>query len=180
MGNIISDFVKGRSRYDYPPAIQQGIELHRRIDAFTDQHPATRAAREIFRPEYRLYSGALVDVIYDYYLANDERLFDENSLLAFSKQVYTHLDHHARWLPERFAVIYPYMRSQNWLFHYRTREGIGKSLAGVARRAKYLTESQTAFELFEKHDQLLAELYRQFWQDVAVFAKDELKQIIAG
>jgi acyl carrier protein phosphodiesterase len=48
-GNMISDFVKGKKRYDYPISIQKGITLHRAIDEFTDCHPVTAKAKEFFR-----------------------------------------------------------------------------------------------------------------------------------
>lgn len=147
--------------------------LHRAIDLFTDSHEATAEAKKVFRPDYRLYSGAFVDVIYDHFLANDKNEFDEDSLLAFSLNVYNHLDQHADWLPDRFALMYPYMKTHNWLYNYRTRTGTDKSLAGVVRRAAYLTESETASRLFEKHYQLLEDCYRHFWSSVKAFASAE-------
>jgi acyl carrier protein phosphodiesterase len=84
---MISDFVKGKKKFDYPVPIQKGIALHRTIDSFTDQHEATKEAKEIFRPAYRLYSGAFVDVVYDHFLATDMAEFSEESLLHFSLQV---------------------------------------------------------------------------------------------
>ena len=42
VGNLISDFVKGKRKLDYPPGIRTGITLHRAIDTFTDTHPAIR------------------------------------------------------------------------------------------------------------------------------------------
>ena len=74
---MISDFVKGRKKYDYPQEIQHGILLHREIDNFTDTHPATKTAKEIFRPAYRLYAGSFIDVVYDHFLALDENEFTE-------------------------------------------------------------------------------------------------------
>ena len=66
-GNLISDFVKGKKRFDYPEPIQQGITIHRAIDDFTDTHEAIASAKQIFRPAYRLYAGAFVDVVYDHF-----------------------------------------------------------------------------------------------------------------
>src|SRR3982750_1233909 len=79
-GNMISDFVKGRDKFSFSGKIQQGIALHREIDQFTDVHPATQKAKSIFRPSYRLYSGAIMDVLYDHFLANDASVFDDDSL----------------------------------------------------------------------------------------------------
>ncbi|MBL0132444.1 MAG: DUF479 domain-containing protein [Chitinophagaceae bacterium] len=176
-GNMISDFVKGKKKFTYPPSIQQGIMLHRAIDTLTDTHEATREAKEIFRPHYRLYSGAFVDVVYDHFLATDSTEFSEQSLLDFSEQVYASLDKQVEWLPERFAGMFPFMKEHNWLFHYRTRWGTGKSLGGVVRRAAYLTESETAFQLFEEHYQLLGDCYRHFWASVKPFARNQFEML---
>lgn len=80
-GNMISDFVKGKRKFDYPVAIQNGIYLHRQIDNFTDFHPATARAKEFFRPHYRLYSGAFIDIVYDHFLATDHKQFNQNNPL---------------------------------------------------------------------------------------------------
>ena len=170
---MISDFVKGKKKFDYPPVIQQGIMLHRAIDTFTDTHEATKEAKEIFRPHYRLYSGAFVDVVYDHFLATDETTFSETSLLNFSLQVYAELDKQLQWLPPPFALMFPYMKEHNWLFNYKTRWGTGKSMGGVVRRSVYLTESDTAFHLFEQHYQLLQNCYRHFWASAKPFARQQ-------
>lgn len=171
VGNMISDYVKGKKKFDYPQGIQRGITLHRAIDTFTDQHEATRGAKEIFRPAYRLYSGAFVDVVYDHFLATDEDEFTKDSLFAFAQQVYADIDRHNTWLPEQFERMFPHMKTNNWLFNYRLKEGTGKSLQGVAYRAAYLTEGETAYQLFQQHYQLLRDYYRQFWADLKPFAK---------
>ena len=48
VGNMISDYVKGKKKFSYDPAIQKGIELHRAIDEFTDHHPATAGSKKVF------------------------------------------------------------------------------------------------------------------------------------
>jgi acyl carrier protein phosphodiesterase len=180
VGNMISDYVKGKKKFDYPSAIQKGIMLHRAIDTFTDTHEATKEAKEIFRPHYRLYSGAFVDVVYDHFLATDATEFTESLLLDFSQQVYTTLDKQVQWFPERFATMFPYMKEHNWLFNYRTRWGTGKSLGGVVRRAAYLTESDTAFYLFEEHYQLFQDCYRHFWAALKPFTRQQFDILQPG
>lgn len=162
-GNMISDYVKGRKKFEYPAVVLKGINLHRFIDTFTDSHEATRAGKEIFRTSYRLYSGAIMDVIYDHFLANDKREFQEDALSLFAKATYANLDQYTDIMPERFLKMYPYMKEQDWLSGYSQRIGIRHSLQGLARRARYLQESDTAFALFEQHYQLLEDCYRHFW-----------------
>jgi len=177
VGNMISDFVKGRKKFDYPEMIQRGISLHREIDHFTDTHSATKAAKDIFRPVYRLYSGSLMDVVYDHFLALDDNEFTDESLKLFTINTYSLLDQYTNYFPEKFAMMYPYMKAHNWLYNYRYREGIQKSLGGVVRRSKYLTESDTGYQLFLDHYDKLKKLYQLFFPDLKSMAINFLKQV---
>lgn len=175
---MISDFVKGKKKYDYSIDIQKGIALHREIDEFSDSHPATKLAKEIFRPNYRLYASAFMDVVYDYFIANDATIFDESSLYEFTQQTYQLLEERQQWLPERFAALFPYMRSQNWLFNYRYSWGIERSFGGLVRRSTYLIESETAFRLFQENIETLQECYNQFGAEIKSFAKKRFTALL--
>jgi|SRR6478672_4561280 len=173
-GNLISDFVKGRAQYQYPPAIQKGIQLHRAIDAFTDAHEATKEGMNFFKTPYRLYSGPILDIAYDHFLASDETIFPGETLAIFSQHVYRQLENEAAYLPPNFARIFYYMKTENWLLNYRTREGFRQSLRGLVRRATFLSESDTAFQLFETHYAELKNCYVTFIADVKIFAKQQI------
>nr|WP_206022328.1 acyl carrier protein phosphodiesterase [Pseudoflavitalea sp. G-6-1-2] len=174
---MISDFVKGKQKLNFTTGIQKGIALHRDIDSFTDHHEATKAAADLFRPVYRLYSAAFVDVVYDHYLANDSRYFTETSLFDFSQRVYNTLDKQYEVLPPRYQQMLPYMRKQNWLFNYRNRWGIANSFEGVVRRSTYLTESKMAFEIFESNFTQLQDLYDQFFPELRAYANGRLLEL---
>jgi acyl carrier protein phosphodiesterase len=172
VGNMISDYVKGKQKFLYNPAIQQGIELHRIIDEFTDQHPATGRAKVFFKPAYRLYAGAFVDVVYDHFLANDISLFaDEMALDRFAQQTYISLAAYKQIMPERFARMLPYMQAQNWLYNYRYNQGIERSFEGLVRRAAYLDESAVAFSIFEKEYESLKNCYEFFFPELKLLAE---------
>jgi acyl carrier protein phosphodiesterase len=183
VGNLISDFVKGKKQLDYPDSIRKGITLHRAIDTFTDTHSVTRHAKAYFRPVYGLYSGALIDVAYDHFLANDPGAFPAEAeagaagagagagaLAAFAQQTYRQLATRESLFPERFARMFPYMRDQDWLYHYRYKEGIFNSFAGLARRAAYMPPPRQACELFETHFTDLEACYREFFPLLRDFA----------
>ncbi|MEO6914632.1 MAG: ACP phosphodiesterase [Chitinophagaceae bacterium] len=172
VGNMISDFIKGRAKFDYPEAIQEGINLHRAIDDFTDFHPVTREAKVFFRPQYRLYSGAFVDIVYDHFLANDKLQFDsEKDLFDFSFRTYTMLRKYQQHFPYPFSRMFPFMESQNWLYHYREPEGISRSFEGMTRRAKYLDESKIAFGIFLENYAALKDCYERFFPELKRFVQ---------
>ncbi|TDH20899.1 DUF479 domain-containing protein [Segetibacter sp. 3557_3] len=175
VGNMISDFVKGRKKDDYPYKIKQGIVLHRAIDQFTDDHPVTRLAKTYFKPAVGLYSGAFVDVAYDHFLANDPAQFQEPLLAKFALHTYDTLEQFEHLVPPTFRLMLPYMRQQNWLFNYRTVDGLESSFAGVARRARYLETSRHVFYLFKEHYDALQKCYIDFFPSLKDFTVQQLK-----
>lgn len=183
VGNLISDFVKGKKRLDFPPMIRNGIQLHLEIDDFTDRHPLTREAAEVFHPVYGRYAGPLTDVIYDHFLANDESIFpsaadgSSPALAGFAASIYTAIAGSEALLPERFARMYPYMRTQNWLYNYRSREGIFNSIHGLHRRAKYMPDPQAAFDLFESAYEHLRTCYTGFFPALQKHAYTQFIQL---
>lgn len=178
MGNMISDFVKGKTKFDYPVTIQNGIALHRAIDAFTDEHSATKAAKEFFRPAYRLYAGAFIDVVYDHFLANDKNEFiAAEELNVFAQNVYDMLEQNASYLPDRFSRMFPYMKTQNWLYNYRTMEGIEKSFGGLQRRSLYITQVNSAIEIFHQQYAALKNCYDEFFPALKKFTLENYQLI---
>ena len=177
-GNMISDFVKGKKKFEFSLTIQQGIALHRAIDQFTDFHPATQEAKSYFKKDYRLYSGAFVDVVYDHFLANDKNEFlNEMELAFFCQSTYINLQKNEAGLPEKFLQMLPYMKEQNWLFHYSSREGIEKSFGGLAKRAVYLSESAIAFSIFNEYYHELENCYQLFFPELKKFSSQYLTQL---
>jgi acyl carrier protein phosphodiesterase len=180
-GNIISDFVKGKAKFNYPGSIQKGIHLHRLIDTFTDNHPATAIAKNFFRPQYRLYSGAFTDVVYDHFLARDEKQFEDyGGLESFSQNVYESLEINFPLYPPHFQKMFPYMKSQNWFYNYRLKEGIRKSFEGLVYRAAYLNESAIAFAIFNQYYYELEGCYLDFFPSLKKFASDNLSNLLIG
>src|SRR5205823_15097016 len=86
VGNFIADFVKGRKKDDYPERIKKGIELHRKIDYFTDHHPVTLRSQARIRKKQGKYSGVVIDLFYDHFLAKNFTKYHSLPLKDFSEK----------------------------------------------------------------------------------------------
>ena len=178
-GNMISDFVKGKKQYDYPLLIQKGIKLHRSIDTFTDSHPAIKKINRFFSPVYRLYSGAFTDIVLDYFLANDTNEFATDLVLQkFTEQTYNQLQQNMHVFPVAFQQIFPHMRQHDWLYHYKYTQGIIKSFSGMASRAKYISESETAGNIFINNLEQMRPYYLEFFPMLKNHAMFTLKDLL--
>lgn len=174
-GNMIGDHVKGRMALEqFSPGIKKGIELHRKIDAHADTHPATQRAKLIFREDYGLYAGPIMDTLYDHFLATDPKYFSSaEALLSFSEQTYAQLETNAASFPPKFAAYFPYMKEHNWLYNYRTLKGMERSLSGLARRAVHMPPIDKAYQIFVTNYYHLNQCYYEFIDDIVKFVKAE-------
>ncbi len=178
VGNMISDYIKGKKQFEYPVSIQKGIRLHRAIDQFTDTHGATQQIKTFFRPQYRLYSGAFADVVYDHFLANDKVEFGSaTELKQFAEDTYKVLEANAGFFPDPFQKMFPYMKEYDWLYNYRHKWAIEKSFNGLVRRAAYLTESKIAFDLFNEHYDTMQMCYGEFFPSLKKYTEHQLPEL---
>jgi acyl carrier protein phosphodiesterase len=179
VGNMISDYIKGKKQFDFPLPIQKGIRLHRAIDNYTDTHAATHELKSFFRPQYRLYSGAFADVVYDHFLANDVNEFSSETVLKkFAATSYQMIEPYADVFPPPFQKMFPYMKNHDWLYNYRYTWAIEKSFGGLVRRAAYLTESKIAFEIFNQHYAAMQICYAAFFPDLKNYTVNQLDELL--
>ena len=172
VGNMIADFVKNRDVARLPESIQKGIKLHRAIDTFTDAHPLIHEAKAPFRPLVRLYSGAFVDVAFDYFLANDTTENSQREWQEHSREVYAVLRRYEEFLPEVFKKVLDKMQQDDWLYNYRNEWGIEYSFRNVVNKAQFLDKTTNVFPVFLANKDFLREKYEIFFPEIKSFAQD--------
>lgn len=175
-GNMAGDHVKGKlALAAFPARMQEGILLHREIDQRADAHPAAVRAAMLFRMDYGLYSRAIVDCVFDHFLANDARLFSsEAALLRFTQETYAKLDRAEAFLPAAFLAYYPHMKAHNWLYGYRTLQGVQRALGGLSRRAKHMPDVGKAYEIFVGYFYMLNQCYYEMMDSLVPVIKTRL------
>ena len=172
VGNMIADFVKNRDVARLPESIQKGIKLHRAIDTFVDAHPLIHEAKAPFRPLVRLYSGAFVDVAFDYFLANDTTENSQREWQEHSQRVYAVLRRYEEFLPEVFKKVLDKMQQDDWLYNYRNEWGIEYSFRNVVNKAQFLDKTTNVFPAFLASKDFLREKYEIFFPEIKSFAQD--------
>jgi acyl carrier protein phosphodiesterase len=134
IGNLAGDFVKGPIGERFSPGIAEGIRNHRRIDAFTDAHPAVAAFRRLLIPEHGHYARVIADVFFDHFLSNHWSTFTDETLEDFLRRAFATMDQQLGSMPDRLRMVYPRMRDEEWLQSYGELEGMRLSLTGISRR----------------------------------------------
>ncbi|HMQ00386.1 MAG TPA: ACP phosphodiesterase [Cyclobacteriaceae bacterium] len=174
-GNFMGDFVKGKEQLkQYHDEIVRGIMLHRSIDQFTDAHPAVAASKERLRPKYRHYAGVIVDVFYDHFLAKNWERFHHKPLHEYSQYAYGVIRSSKPILPEEARHMLPYMIQYDWLYNYRTIEGINRALTGMSRRTSFESHMQHASKDLEIFYDEFSKEFSAFLPEIEQHCKDWL------
>ena len=168
IGNFISDHIKGKQYQSYPEAIAEGIMMHRHIDAYTDTHDSFRKSRKRLWPKYRLYSGVIVDMFYDHFLARNWLSYSALHLEDFADNIYATIESNWDVLPYESKYMFPFMKNGNWLVRYSETEGIHQSLSGMASRTKYVSKMEEAVHELRQYYDLFHEEFKEFIRDIAM------------
>ena len=172
LGSLYGDFVKGRLQGQFAPEVEAGIQLHRRIDVFTDRHPLVDVALGRFSDTRRRYAGIVLDVFFDHCLARDWRLYADQPLAQFTADVYRVLSREPQ-LPERLAKIAPHMVANDWLGSYQEFEVLDQVLRGISRRLSRPEELARAMQELRRLYEPLSEDFRLFYPQLQDFAQSQ-------
>jgi acyl carrier protein phosphodiesterase len=177
LGNLIGDFIKGRQALNrFEAQIIRGVELHRAIDEFTDSHPVVDESKNRLRPKYRHYSGVIVDVFYDHFLATHWKRFHHQRLEDFAAETYETIDSFSNILPFEFKRMLPYMIKGNWLVGYADILGIHAALSGMAGRTPYVSKMDEASEDLREHYEKFKNEFERFFPELKSFAEKWLRE----
>ena len=88
VGNFLGDMVRKVEWEHYSPEIVEGIKMHQEIDRFTDTHSLVKANKALLIPKHKHFSGVILDIFYDYFLANSWNNHHQTKLPIYEKWVY--------------------------------------------------------------------------------------------
>ena len=173
IGNFIADSIQGNRFEGLTDGIIKGISLHRKIDVFTDSHPIFLTSKHRFSKDFDKYSGVLMDIIYDHYLAKNFSTYSTLSLQQHSNSIYNLLKENYHYLPEPAKRFYGYMTERNILFHYSSLTGIETVLTHLSGRIRNRFELQLAIPILEKHYTEIEEEFFIFFDELQSFCKSQ-------
>lgn len=171
VGNFIGDYVKGNKYEKYPTSIKEGILLHRQIDYFTDTHLKFREGKKLLVDDFGLYSGIIMDLFYDYFLAKNWNRYSDVSLREFSKWTHAVLLTNFLHLPARVQTFLPFLIQNKRLESYARKDGIQKSLETMSRYTSLPNKAETAIEILKLNFDYFENNFTSFMADVIDFVE---------
>ncbi len=172
VGNFIGDYVKGKDMERFPGNIRKGIEMHRRIDVFTDSHPRFREAKIYFRTEFGLYSGIVIDFLYDHFLAKNWNGYSDVTLQTFAKYSHAVLLKNFTYLPARVQGFLPFLIQNRRLESYASVTGIVEALNIMSRYTSLPAKADFVRQVTEANNQFFEENFKTFMSEIIRYIKE--------
>jgi len=177
IGNFIADGIRGKKYLEFPSDIQTGILLHRQIDTFADANKTFRESTKRLHKNYSHYSGVIVDILYDHFLAKNWKRYSDTPLDVYVDEFYNSLKDHFEILPTRIQKMMPYMIADNWLLSYASIEGITKVLEGMNRRTKNRSQMNLAVNELQEFYNEFEDEFTRFFDEIIAFSNQKLIEI---
>lgn len=128
-GSVLGDFVKGPLHEGrFPAELQAGLQLHRRVDGFTDRHPLLHDCRERFPRDWRRLAGPALDVFWDHFLSLQWPNWHADTLADFSTDTGLALHAHADQLSATARRFSHWLAKDRILETYDTLDGVAEAL----------------------------------------------------
>ncbi len=177
VGNFIADMISNKELSFYSEGIKRGVQLHRKIDHYTDGHPVVLKGVRRLYSKHRKYAPAIIDVYYDYLLANHWKEYADEPIEEFTQQVYTILMDHLDLMPDSWRRSLPNMIADNWLVRYREIYGMKRAFGGMRRRVSKPEWLEGVEDTLNEQLPDLTKEFHLFFPEVIQFVNTELKNL---
>lgn len=171
LGNLLGDFLKGRSVDDYCEQIKKGIQLHKKVDLYTDTHRLVRESKRLISPVNQRYSGIILDVFNDHYLAKNWSAYSLISLQEFTLKVYSILQKNEAILPDSLRKYLPNIINRNLLMSYAEISGVKFALKRISARLNRENKLESASEDLLTNYEPLEFNFRRFFPELISYVK---------
>jgi acyl carrier protein phosphodiesterase len=173
VGSLLGDFVKKAEINQYCDQIKSGIRLHQKVDIYTDAHPIVHLSKRLVHPDRRRFSGILVDVFFDHFLATNWEQFSEVSLRDFTNHVYNELGKYRNVLPEAISTKFEYLIRQDLLCSYRELAGIRFALLRISDRLSRINNLGDGIQDLEQNYQQMQQNFLSFFPELIDFVQSQ-------
>ena len=175
VGNLLGDFARGVDTLSLPAPVRAGLDNHRAVDRFTDNHPLVQEMKRGFSPRRRRFAGIALDIYFDSQMKRHWDRFEQSCQDELISDFYARLAVGQAFMPgSDMRRVTQRMIDYDWFRSYRNIDAIAESLDRVAARIRFANDCGNAIEdLQRQHGEIndaFLEFYPQLQAQVAELA----------
>jgi acyl carrier protein phosphodiesterase len=167
VGNLLGDFARGVDQAALPLAVRAGLENHRAVDRFTDNHPRVREMKRRFSRRRRRFAGIALDIYFDHLLIRHWERFEQRDLDGLIETFYRRMLNGRQLMPgENMRRVTGRMVEYDWFGSYRDIDAVAESLDRVAGRIRFSNEFDNAIEELQRHHESIRDGFFEFYPEL--------------
>lgn len=165
-GNLLADIINNDQVSRLTEGQQRGVELHRLIDSYTDNHPLVRECTRVLQVSHGKYSPVVFDLLCDMILT---KFWDDYSEVSISDHV-AMVDHVMRQdlyqIDDRPKHKMTKMLDNHFLTNCTTERSFIKTMEWMDKRTKFPSEFTTALDDYRSNEELFDRNFKSFFNDL--------------
>lgn len=177
--NLFGDYVKGSDLSEFPPKVQYGLHLHRSIDDYIDHHPKVLELLHLLYGDLPKISGIAVDLFFDHLLASQWNKYHPTDLRTFVDDFYNFQPQHEAYFTDDFRFVLNKLKEQDWLYNYRTFEGLELTCKRLSKRISFENNLNEAPQIFIKRSKEINTTFHLYMQEAIPYFKQYNDQFLA-
>ncbi len=179
IGNFLVDLLNKSKVDGLPEKYQLGVELHKQIDSFTDNHFLVRCFVQDLIPTFGKLSPVIADIFFDYALAHNWNTHTKTNFSTFQKNVYQQLEDNLWDMPIEVRDKVSNWVKHKWLGHYSDLNAMKMVFERLNKRiAGFESSLLTAHVYLYDNQENVFNVFNEFYPDLQNHAKKILVESI--
>ena len=174
LGNFIGDFIKPKDLGFLTKEVQLGVEVHRKIDTYTDRHKDFRLGVSRLRSQHQKYAPVVLDILYDHLLALHWNELSDQSLEDFCAWVYQVFEEQQFELPPKTNAQVEGLLKHKYLESYGSIKGLDYVLTRMDKRAHFPSNFIKGRTDLYQNMELFTNEFKRFIIDVKAYCEQEI------
>ena len=137
LGQLLGDFATRQALEHAPEQLTAGVDAHRALDRFTDDHKAFKEGCRVLETECHRYAPVVMDVVIDFALVKNWSEFSADlSFKQYLTQLYDALSKQSEFLPDRMRIPADRMHRMDWFSGFAEPGGLETVFYYMAKRVR--------------------------------------------
>ena len=171
LGNFLGDFVRKRDLENLPKEVQDGVQKHRMIDRYTDQHDSVKESIQLLRPELGRYSSVAIDIINDHFLSVHWNDYSPIDIKDFCEHFYFIMKREKEILPSKLRAQMDIMINHDFLMSTSDDHRLFKTMKHMERRTSFKSNFTESLTILKDNRAFFEEQFRILFDDLIKLCK---------
>ncbi|WMJ72036.1 ACP phosphodiesterase [Cytophagaceae bacterium ABcell3] len=173
IGNFLLQAIRKHDTTRYTPEIIESISFYKKINDYTESHPAFAKSLQRLHPKMQRKGNMLIKIFYDHFLASAWDEYSSLPLATYISDAYKAIVENQKVLPYKINHTLPELLASPYLRQIHTFGGLHPYLKDLTRLVKVNTINESALNDLMQHYPEFKNDFNEYFADLLSITKTE-------